>query len=398
LPAAPADTPPTVLDPLPEKTPQATPEPAGAYKNKPVTGKINFEAARTGRRPSLIEGDNIAQTTVTTPEPTKGSARGSASSSTEFVLENLPPLDVPKDESRNELPEPAETKVVNSQPATAEKSVAVAPAPAPAEVSAAPGIRHFVSPEPKLAGGSLPDAAGLDWLAEKGYKTFLDLREASEVQPAFMARVAERGMRYVSMPIGLKSFTAENVARFNFELSVADARPLYFCDSDGARAGALWFVRRLTVDRVDSQTATREAEELGLTDKAFWDAATRYVETLKPAVEKRASEAPPTPPPAADTTAPKAPQAAAPATAPTAQAASVEKPLDIAQTPEPSPADVAPYDATAWRPYAALVVTGLGIPLAYLGRSALPSIRMLSRASLPSPGRRSKSLPAASGE
>ena len=44
----------------------------------------------------------------------------------------------------------------------------------------------------------------------------------------------------------------------------------------------------------------------------------------------------------------------------------------------------------------ALVVTGLGVPLAYWSRTALPSIRIL--ASLPAPARRPRSLPAASDE
>ena len=43
------------------------------------------------------------------------------------------------------------------------------PAPSPAgEPPDVPGIRRFAGVESKLAGGSLPDPAGLDWLVDDG--------------------------------------------------------------------------------------------------------------------------------------------------------------------------------------------------------------------------------------
>ena len=79
----------------------------------------------------------------------------------------------------------------------------------------------------------MPSAAGLSWLAEKGYRTVLDLRESAEVSPAFIADAASRGLRYVALPINLKSLDADRLARFQFELAAPEARPLFFFDSDG---------------------------------------------------------------------------------------------------------------------------------------------------------------------
>ncbi len=105
-------------------------------------------------------------------------------------------------------------------------------------------------------------------------------------------------MRYVALPIGVKTVDDDLVSRFNFELSLSNARPLYFCDTDGTRAGMIWYIRRMTVDKVDPQVANREAEELGLSDKAFWLAASTYLETQKPAprpspVAPRPADSPP---------------------------------------------------------------------------------------------------------
>ncbi len=100
------------------------------------------------------------------------------------------------------------------------------------------GIARFASVNLKLSGGSVPSPAGLAWLAEKGYRTVLDLRESSEVSSAFLAEAAGRGLRYVALPINLSKLDADRIARFQFELGSPDARPLFFFDSDGSRAGA----------------------------------------------------------------------------------------------------------------------------------------------------------------
>jgi protein tyrosine phosphatase (PTP) superfamily phosphohydrolase (DUF442 family) len=264
-----------------------------------------------------------------------------------------------------------------------------------------------VALEPKLSGGSLPTTVGLDWLVEKGYKTILDLRETSQVQSSFIEEVANRGMRYVALPIGLKKLDAEHVARFNLEISLADARPLYFCDTDGVRSGALWYIRRLTVDGVDAQIADQEAVELGLSDPDFRAAATAYLDRLKPAQGSRDSSTPPPPAdslkpadsvkpaPAAEKPAPAAETTPAPAT--TARPAETITEL-AQQLPLDSPKDLEPRDTTVWRSCAAMVVTGLGVPLAYWSRASFPSLRMLKRASLPAPARKSKALPPGSGE
>ena len=89
-------------------------------------------------------------------------------------------------------------------------------------------------------------------------------------------------MRYVALPIGLKSIDRDHVTRFNYELSAGEARPLYFFDHNGTRAGALWYIRRIANDHVDDPIARREAEELGLKDQSYWSAATRYVTGLAP--------------------------------------------------------------------------------------------------------------------
>ena len=139
----------------------------------------------------------------------------------------------------------------------------------------APGIARFVAVDLKLAGGSLPSAAGLDWLDEKGYRTLVDLRESSETDSTFIAEVSRRGLRYIALPISLKTIDREHLARFNFELALGDARPLYFFDRDGDRAGTLWYIRRITVDRVNPRSLVARPRN--------WGSPTRPTGTPPPA-------------------------------------------------------------------------------------------------------------------
>ena len=388
---------PSQLEPIPSATPAPANGDPPTQGAKASTGKANYEAFKPSAR------DRLNQSLNKGPEPTIRSAQGSARSQDDpNPLDHLPPLDIPSPSSRADLTPPVApaagpTALKASEPPPAAESLnelaGKAAAGNPEELTVVPGIRRFSGVEAKLSGGSMPTTTGLDWLAEKGYKTVLDLREESEITPAFIADVTRRGMRYVALPITSKTVDADHVSRFLFELSVANTRPLYFFDREGTRASVMWFIRRVSVDHVDPQVARRDAEELGLSEDRFWQAANVYLEGIKP-----------TPAPA-----PAKPAAKLPASAPVGPA---KAPLNSTQlegsggsAPQPQsagPASAAvelanppdPRDSTAWKPIAALVVTGLSIPLAYVSRATLPaSVLSRARASLPGPRRSPKSLP-----
>ncbi len=328
---------------------------------------------------------------------------------------------------------PAEAKASGAAPddrttqrdpdeAAADVRLTVAPEPVPDSASAAGiGIARFASVNLKLAGGGLPSAAGLTWLVEKGYRTLVDLRESPEVSPSFITSVANRGLRYVALPINLKTIDTKDVARFNFEVGADDARPLFFFDSDGSRPGALWYIRRLTVDQVDPQLARREAEELGLLDKTAWLATTQYVEKRNAdlahpesarsgatntssqteskdhaasADRDRGDEIP-------------AIMAATADNAPTPTAGQSRSTDANRRTSDPIGDEGKPVDKTdslpmrdtlVWRPLAAVLLTGLSVPLVYWTRTAVPAVISRARASLPAPGLRPRSLPLESGD
>lgn len=428
---------PSALEPIPQASPGPPPassESTPSQGAKSPNGKASYEAYRPRFGDDTTRPESLARSANPSPAPTNRSAQGSRPSSGAEAnpLDNLPPLDLPKDVARGGGP---------SSPAEPEKKPAAGPDPvadgslgapaAPAsEVLAAPGIRRFAGVESKLAGGSLPTAAGLDWLVEKGYKTVLDLREGPEMSASFIADVSGRGLRYVALPLNAKSVDAVHVSRFESEIALADSRPLYFCDNDGNRPGVMWYVHRVAVDKVDSEVARRDAEELGLTDPAYWAAAKAYLDARKPqpvtppaatppkpaagagnapapppapAAVPSPAAATPAPTPAAAKPAPAAPApAATPATPPAPGAGKPSAGNDAGAPRDPvaaaESAGPSVQDPNAWRPLAAMLVTGFGVPLAYVSRAAIPTtLRALSRASLPAPKTSPRSLPGGSG-
>ena len=82
---------------------------------------------------------------------------------------------------------------------------------------------------------------------------------------------------------------------------------------------------------------------------------------------------------------------------PAQNAVSAGNPGGQASAPQP-PAPPISSESVAWRPLAAMVVTGLTLPLAYWSRTLTPTILAKARASLPAPAHRPKSLPGVSGE
>jgi protein tyrosine phosphatase (PTP) superfamily phosphohydrolase (DUF442 family) len=294
-------------------------------------------------------------------------------------------------------------------------------------------VARFVAVDLKLAGGSAPATAGLKWLSEKGYRTLLDLRETSEVPTTFISEVTNRGLRYIALPISKSTIDRDHVERFRYEMAATDSRPLFFFDSDGSSAGALWYIHRIVVDRVDQQIARREAEELGLSDQSYWSAAVNYIAAASGSPSKAANNAATNHPPSqpetdaaaaptkrdeaanrGDTavdskssTPPKTatPPAASPgvrradaasqsiAQVPNGSAAAAEQ--NTLTPPEPSIASEPPFssDPNAWRPLAAMVLTGLSLPVAFCCRTVVPSIVAKALASLPAPGLRPRSLP-----
>ncbi|MEW4566500.1 hypothetical protein AB1L88_01405 [Tautonia sp. JC769] len=364
------------------------------------------------------------------------------------VVEPMPPPfegPVPDGPEPEALPDPAPPPVAEPDlptptdpigpppdpPAVSEPTAQVIPESLP-DTGAASGIRAFYSVAPLLAGGSIPEDSGWAWLADHGYRTVLDLRPVDQIRPADFAASNRLGLRHVLLPMTPGIIDSTLVGRFEEEIALESARPLFFCDADGSAAAALWYIHRIKVDRTDSERARRDAERIAPISPSLMIAAQAFLNGQPvAAVAQPEPEIPPLmvetgfdveielsptePSPAIADPAPATDLPAAVADASTHAIATAADPADPPIEPEPaapkgaetSIAEVfedpfarpepAPVDPKSWGPYAALFLTILAIPLAYWGSSNLPTgFRTKVRASLTGPARRPASLPPSS--
>ncbi|WZO96773.1 hypothetical protein EP7_003778 [Isosphaeraceae bacterium EP7] len=275
-------------------------EPAPTTKGaaaSPAGNKTSYEAARPQSR-----GGRFARG----PEATRTNYPAAKPAAEPSPLDNLPPLDLPSEVTEASKPKllgeanpvpapaPATPTAAPEPPATPATDATPPPIPA-ASQSKAPGIARFVSVAPEVAGGSLPAAEGLEWLAKMGYKTMIDLRETSEMSPAFIEAVTQRGLRYVPLPVSLKTLDADHLSRFRSELAMSKGLA-YFFDGDGNRAGAVWYADQMASAKVDEATARRQAKELGTSDEAWILAASQLVTGLRPTPSTSAAAANPAEP------------------------------------------------------------------------------------------------------
>jgi protein tyrosine phosphatase (PTP) superfamily phosphohydrolase (DUF442 family) len=407
-----------------------------ATRSQPANKQSAYEAYLPRNKTTRGRTTDVARAIHSTPNQARPAYNSGAPAESNDLLDHIPPVDVPAEVTQKAVslpgsvsaPSPASSPAPSPGPATSNPpagpvtEAGKVAAPTPAEtVSAvegastasrlAPGIRRSASVAPSVGGGSAPSAEGLDWLKEKGYRTFLDLRSMSEFDPNFVESVNDHGMVYLSLPILAERLDASRLARFDDLIAQTENRPLYFCDSDGTRAGLVWYIHLRTVEGNDPQSAFQRAEEIGLTG-----AQARLGETFLATHKTRArSVAAPAPVPASPVAIAGASKSEAP------------RPVSASPAPTPPPSPVlapAPADAPtaprlpgedrpqasakpnldryrepiAWRPVAALVLTGIGVPLAYWSKSALSGVRSNRRrmASLPGSPRRSLDAPAGS--
>ncbi len=387
-----------MTDPAPIELDPVVPETGANPTSKSGVGQTSHQALRprgnlsTARRDTSVapSADPLAGFTPRLEAP---------SVDTDAASVGVPP---PADQVTLPGPEPGSTgsppsppQESTAQPATEPSTTNPNPTDAAgSQVSLAPGFRSFVDVAPRLAGGSLPTTSGWEWLAQQGFRTVLDLRPSADVRREDLAAINASGLRYVALPIENQSIDdPKTLARFASEINQEPAQPLYFFDTDGARASVMWYLHDVINRNTAMDSAAQKADEFGPRDPTLWSKARAYLDRLNPPAASPGTsqtiDLPDGPVPDIESSVPDRLKA-------TARDLAEAAARLVAQTAEPQPSPPAPRDPTGWRPYAALMGAGLMVPLAFLGRSFAGHVGNRVLASLPAPRRSPKSLPDAS--
>lgn len=138
------------------------------------------------------------------------------------------------------------------------------------------GIPQFAIAREGVTSGLKPLAEGFDWLKASGYRTVLHLRAPGEDDSAERTLAESRGLTFLSLAVSPETLP-QATAEFDRTVSHKPNHPLFVYDSDGVRAGGLWYLYYRTVDGLADDAARRKAASLGLREDAQGEAAAMWL-------------------------------------------------------------------------------------------------------------------------
>ena len=147
-----------------------------------------------------------------------------------------------------------------------------------------PGITNLARVETTVAcaGAIRPESAAE--IRKMGFTAIINLRLATEnganVEEEEAAAKAA-GIRYAHIPFSTASPETAPVDRFLQVIVQNGYQPAFIHCAGGGRAAMMWFVKRVVVDKWDTDRAMAEAAQLGLTNDTLKKFAMGYIQKNK---------------------------------------------------------------------------------------------------------------------
>lgn len=141
------------------------------------------------------------------------------------------------------------------------------------------GVTNFAKVESTIACAGATTPAGVAEVKKLGYKSVINLRQASEAGADVEAEAAAAkaaGVNYFHLPVNGAAPDPATVDKFIAAVSDKANQPVFVHCASGNRAAAFWMIKRLVVDHWDEEKASTEATALGLTSAPLKKFATDY--------------------------------------------------------------------------------------------------------------------------
>ena len=146
------------------------------------------------------------------------------------------------------------------------------------------GVTNFAKLETTIACAGATTPAGVAEVKKLGYKTVINLRQASEPGADVEGEAAaakEAGIKYFHLPVNGASPDPAIVEQFLTAVGDPANQPVFVHCASGNRAAALWMIKRMVIDGWDGERASAEATALGLTSPALKTFAMDYAANHK---------------------------------------------------------------------------------------------------------------------
>jgi uncharacterized protein (TIGR01244 family) len=132
-----------------------------------------------------------------------------------------------------------------------------------------PGITNLARLETTVACAGTTKPEAVPAIKQMGFKTIINMREPTESGADIDVEAAAAkaaGITFVSIPMSPSSPDPAVADKFLQVITTPGNEPAYIHCSGGARAASMWLIKRLVVDRWDTDRAVAEATALGLTN------------------------------------------------------------------------------------------------------------------------------------
>jgi uncharacterized protein (TIGR01244 family) len=145
-----------------------------------------------------------------------------------------------------------------------------------------PGVQNFARLETTVACGGATTPEGVPEIKKLGFKSIINLRQPTENGANIEAEAAAAktaGINFYNIPFNGASPDPAVADRFLSTITAPGNEPAYIHCAAGNRAGAMWMIKRLVVDKWDADRAYTEASALGLTSPALKQFAIDYAQS-----------------------------------------------------------------------------------------------------------------------
>jgi uncharacterized protein (TIGR01244 family) len=146
------------------------------------------------------------------------------------------------------------------------------------------GIRNLSRLETTVACAGATEVEAIPNVKKMGFAAMINLRQASEPGanvPQAQAAAKAAGLNYVHIPFDAAAPDPAVADRFLEAIKQPGNQPAYIHCASANRAAAMWFVKRVQIDKWETDRAMKEAEALGLASAPLKQFVTNYVSTRK---------------------------------------------------------------------------------------------------------------------
>jgi uncharacterized protein (TIGR01244 family) len=147
-----------------------------------------------------------------------------------------------------------------------------------------PGITNFAQIETTVACAGAVTPASVAEIKKMGYKAIFNLRlpteQGADIEGEAAAAKAA-GINFVHLPLNGASPDPSVVDNFLKAITAPGNQPAFIHCASGNRAAAMWFIKRVVVDKWDNDRAMTEAAELGAISQPMKNFALDYIKTHK---------------------------------------------------------------------------------------------------------------------